>query len=69
MIPDCIREQVLNAKPPDGCCVPGGSVPAVAEGHFTFARAAIWGPVGGFAFPIPRDLNRPRVPETLVSIG
>ena len=40
MIPDYIREQVLNAKPPDGCCVPGGSVPAVAEGHFTFARAA-----------------------------
>ena len=40
MIPDYIREQVLNAKPPDGCCVPEGSVPAVAEGHFTFARAA-----------------------------
>ena len=37
MIPDYMREQVLNAKPPDGCCVPGGSVPAVAEGHFTFA--------------------------------
>ena len=43
MIPDYIREQVLNAKPPDGCCVPGGSVPAVAEGHFTFARAATVG--------------------------
>ena len=43
MIPDYIREQVLNANPPDGCCVPGGSVPAVAEGHFTFARAATVG--------------------------
>ena len=43
MIPDYIREQVLNAKPPDGCCVPGDSVPAVAEGHFTFARAATVG--------------------------
>ena len=43
MIPDYMREQVLNAKPPDGCCVPGGSVPAVAEGHFTFARAATVG--------------------------
>ena len=43
MIPDYIREQVLNAKLPDGCCVPGGSVPAVAEGHFTFARAATVG--------------------------
>ena len=43
MIPDYIREQVLNAKPPDGCCVPGGSVLAVAEGHFTFARAATVG--------------------------
>ena len=43
MIPDYMREQVLNAKPPDGCCVPGGSVSAVAEGHFTFARAATVG--------------------------
>ena len=43
MIPDYIREQVLNAKPPDGYCVPGGSVPAVAEGHFTFTRAATVG--------------------------
>ena len=43
MIPDYIRAQVLNAKPPDGCCVPEGSVPAVAEGHFTSARAATVG--------------------------
>ena len=43
MIPDYIREQVLNAKPPDGCCVPEGLVPAVAEGHFTSARAATIG--------------------------
>ena len=43
MIPDYMREQVLNAKPHDGCCVLGGSVPAVAEGHFTFARAATVG--------------------------
>ena len=43
MIPDYIREQVLNARPPDGCCVPEGSIPAVAEGHFTFARAATVG--------------------------
>ena len=43
MIPAYIREQVLNAKPPNGCCVPEGSIPAVAEGHFTSAFAATIG--------------------------
>ena len=31
---------MLYAKLPDGCCVPEDSIPAVAEGHFTSARAA-----------------------------
>ena len=43
MIPDYIREHVLNAQPPGGCCVPEGSVPALAEGHFTSARVATVG--------------------------
>ena len=43
MIPDYIREHVLNAQPPGGCCVPEGSVPAIAEGHFTSARVATVG--------------------------
>ena len=43
MIPGYIREYVLNAKPPDGCCVPEGSIPALAEGHFTSARVATVG--------------------------
>ena len=43
MIPDYIREHVLNAQPPSGCCVPEGSVPAIAEGHFTSARVATVG--------------------------
>ena len=34
---------MLNAKPPDGCCVPVGSIPALAEGHFTSARIATVG--------------------------
>ncbi len=42
-VPAYIREQILNAKPPDGCCVPEGSIPALAEGHFTSARAATVG--------------------------
>ena len=40
MISDYVREHVRNAKPPSGCCVPEGSVPALAEGHFTSARVA-----------------------------
>ncbi len=43
MIPNYVRAHVLNAKPPDGCCVPEGSIPALAEGHFTSARAATVG--------------------------
>ena len=42
-IPGYIREHILNAKPPDGCCVPEGSIPAIAEGHFTSARVATVG--------------------------
>ena len=40
MIPDYARDHVLYAKLPDGCCVPKDSIPAVAEGHLTYARAA-----------------------------
>lgn len=43
MIPDYVREHVLHAQPPIGCCVPKGSVPAIAEGHFTSARIATVG--------------------------
>ena len=43
LVPAYIREHVLNAKPPDGCCVPVGSIPALAEGHFTSARVATVG--------------------------
>ena len=43
MVPSYIREHILNAKPPKGCCVPVGSIPAVAEGHFTSARVATVG--------------------------
>ena len=43
MIPDYIREHILHAQPPDGCCVPEGSIPDVAEGHFYSARVATVG--------------------------
>lgn len=43
VIPDYIREHVLHARPPEGCCVPEGSIPDVAEGHFYTARAATVG--------------------------
>ena len=43
MIPDYVRNHVLYEKLPDGCCVPEDSIPAVAEGHFTSARATTVG--------------------------
>ena len=43
MIPDYIRKHILHARPPEGCCVPEGSIPDVAEGHFYTARVATVG--------------------------
>ena len=34
---------MLRARPPEGCCVPEGAIPDVAEGHFYSARAATVG--------------------------
>ena len=33
----------MHAQPPEGCCVPQGSIPDVAEGHFYTARVATVG--------------------------
>ncbi len=42
-IPDYIREHVLHSLPPEGCCVPQGAIPDVAEGHFYSALVATVG--------------------------
>ena len=49
MIPDYMLKQILEAKPPEGCCVPEGALPALAEGHLEIARVATIGinPHGG----------------------
>ena len=33
MIPDYMLKQILEAKPPEGCCVPEGALPALAQIH------------------------------------
>ena len=42
-LPAYIRKQILCAKPPDGCSVIDGALPALVEGHISEARIATVG--------------------------
>ena len=50
-IPRYIRDYLLGATPPEGCCVPEGSLPALVEGDLRQARVATLGinPHGGLS--------------------
>ena len=50
-IPNYIRDYLLGATPPDGCCIPEGSLPALVEGDLRQARVATVGinPHGGLS--------------------
>ena len=55
-IPNYIRDYLFGAKPPAGCCVLEGSLPALVEGNLSQAKVATVGinPHGG--------LNRDKYP-------
>ena len=55
-IPNYIRDYLFGAKPPEGCCVLEGSLPALVEGNLSQAKVATVGinPHGG--------LNRDKYP-------
>ncbi len=42
-IPGYLRDYLLSAKPPEGCCVPEGSLPALVEGRLLEAKVATIG--------------------------
>ncbi len=42
-IPLYIRDYLLGATPPENCCVPEGSLPALVEGDLRQARVATVG--------------------------
>ena len=42
-IPSYIRDYLLGVTPPENCCVPKGSLPALVEGDLRQARVATVG--------------------------